>query len=166
MVFLENQGTRITGNACHWIDLCQFFLGDSVTPVELTLINSFCSKDDCILSVKYNNGSIASIALTDKGNNLRGVQEYIEVKQNNCTYIIDDFLSFTEIDNFGKKVKLRKLYRDKGHKKMYETFITDVQKGSISFQYSYDALEKVGTVTTLFSQMLKKDIYHMYTLLV
>lgn len=151
-----NQGTRITGNACHWIDICQYFVQDK--PIKLQLTHSTLSQDDCVLLITYQNGSVAVIMLTDKGNDLRGVQETIEVKQANTTYRLDDMIRLI-VDTPDKgRIKTHKLIRDKGHKRMYQQFQKDIVAGSISEQYPLEDLEVVSRITYEFSSMLMENI--------
>jgi predicted dehydrogenase len=151
-----NQGTRITGNACHWIDLCQYFTQDK--PIKIQLARSNLSKDDCALLISYKNGSFAVITLTDKGNDLRGVQETIEIKQANFTFRLDDMLRLTVDSPQAGRIIKRSIIRDKGHKRMYEQFAKDIAKGEISEQYPLTDLEIVSRVTFEFSEMLKHNI--------
>lgn len=154
--FWPNQGTRITGNACHWIDICQYFV--SQRPEKIVITSSKKSSDDCVLVISYFDGSLAVISLTDKGNDLRGVQESIEIKQTNCTYRLDDMLRLV-IDQPGKSRKVfRKLIRDKGHKRMYESFARDVKHGVVQDQYPLTDLEIVSKLTYEFSRMLVNGI--------
>lgn len=151
-----NQGTRITGNACHWIDICQYFINQR--PVKMVIASSTKSSDDCVLVISYIDGSLAVISLTDKGNDLRGVQESIEIKQANCTYRLDDMLRLV-IDQPGKSRKVfNKLIRDKGHKRMYESFAKDVKRGAVHDQYPLTDLEIVSKLTYEFSRMLVNGI--------
>lgn len=150
--FWPNQGTRITGNACHWIDICQYFINKK--PVKISLSSSIVSPDDCVLVISYEDGSLAVISLSDKGNDMRGVQETIEIKQANSTFRLDDMLRLT-VDKPGRMRKTyRRLIRDKGHKRMYQTFSRDIKKGTISNQYPLADLEIVCKLTFEFSRML------------
>lgn len=153
----KNQGTRITGNGCHWIDLCQFLIDSN--PVKLNLIHSDKDKDDCVLIIKYEDGSVVSIFMSDKGNNLRGVQERIEIKKDNLTLLIDDYCSLT-VDTDKGRSKKRRLVRDKGHKKMYQAFKRKIDndlhdKEPFETTYPLKDLKIVTKVTSTFSKMLQ-----------
>lgn len=150
--FWPNQGTRITGNACHWIDICQYFINKK--PVKISLTSSIVSPDDCVLVISYEEGSLAVISLCDKGNDMRGVQETIEIKQANSTFRLDDMLRLT-VDKPGRMRKTyRRLIRDKGHKRMYQAFARDIKNGTVSNQYPLADLEVVCKLTFEFSRML------------
>ncbi len=153
-----NQGTRLTGNACHWIDLCQYLIGSE--PIELTVNRSQNSMDDCCLVVCYKNGSLATMTFTDKGCGTRGVQELIEVKQNDATYRIDDMLSLT-VDKMNRTRSVyRSVKRDKGHKRMYESFSRSVLGGRIQSQYPLTDLELVSEIMCTASTMLINNERH------
>jgi len=124
----------------------------------MVIASSTKSPDDCVLVISYIDGSLAVISLTDKGNDLRGVQESIEIKQANCTYRLDDMLRLV-IDQPGKSRKVfKKLIRDKGHKRMYESFAKDVKRGVVQDQYPLKDLELVSKLTYEFSRMLVNGI--------
>lgn len=130
--FWENQGTRITGNACHWIDLCQFFI-DSI-PISVTLSSSTMTRDDVSIIIRYEDGSLATLSLSDKGNQLRGVQEFIEIRENNLTIRIEDFVKLTAYSDRYNSVS-RSLIRDKGHLKMYKEFNKNIKSEKFETKY-------------------------------
>lgn len=147
-----NQGTRITGNACHWLDLCQWFVDSE--PDTLLLNFSPTNSDDCILCVSYEDGSLVSITLTDKGNDLRGVQEYIEIKESNRTIRIDDFIRLEITNNEGVKKVRRYVRRDKGHARMYQAFKDNVDSKEFVTRYPKADFNRVAKMVYTFSQML------------
>ncbi|MBK1885435.1 hypothetical protein [Marinobacter sp. DY40_1A1] len=154
--FWPNQGTRITGNACHWIDMCQWFV--NTKPTHLNLLSSCADKDDCVLAISYQDGSLASIFLSDKGNSLRGVQESIKVKQDGQTFVLNDMTELFTLKKSGASKRIIRLKRDKGHRRMYDNFLNDVQKGRISNQYPLEDLEFVSRVMAEFSDMLERNV--------
>ncbi len=126
--FWPSQGTRITGNACHWIDLGRYFI--RAAPERLVLMGPHGNERDGTISlvVCYADGSRANIVVTDNGNALRGVQEYIELRRGDVTVTIDDFLRLRVEDGARQSVR-RRLIRDKGHDRMYARFIENVRTG-------------------------------------
>lgn len=109
-----NQGTRITGNLCHWIDLAYHLIGGR--PVELKLLNS---GDDLNLAILFEDGSLANLIATDLGDDLPGVTERIEVRGGDTTVLIDDFRRL-EISAPDRRRVVRSRRREKGHHPMYE----------------------------------------------
>jgi len=155
----KNQGTRITGNVVHWFDLANFWI-DSI-PIEINLISNPFDPETSSISVLFKNGSILNITASDMGNSLRGVQEKIEVRFDNETIFIDDFLSLTHIKNNGLKFKKSNLLRDKGHNAMYKNFIKIINKVKSS-DYSVIDLINSSVVTFYSSYMLQNNIRNMH----
>ena len=116
--FWPNQGTRITGNLCHWVDLAVYWV--DVLPTVLTLTKS-AGGDDLVLTIAFEDGSLVNLFPTEAGNSLRGVQERIEIKYDDCTIWIDDFLKMIIYEGREKTVR-RKILRNKGHDQMYKRF--------------------------------------------
>jgi len=148
----ENQGTRITGNACHWIDLCQYLIDSR--PISLVVESSNKNSDDCVIVICYENGSIANMMLSDKGNDLRGVQERIEIKESNKTIFIDDFICTEFTYKNGSRKKKKSFKRIKGHQLMYKEFIKNINSSNFSTKYPLEDLIYVAGVTMQASEML------------
>jgi len=151
--FWPNQGTRITGNLCHWIDLVYFWLKSR--PIELSLLNS----DDSInLSLLFEDGSLVSITASDIGNNLRGVQERVEIRMAEVTIFIDDYRKMVIYDN-GKEIIKRKFLRDKGHDGMYKRFLNAIASNE-SPEYQDDDIFWVSYITDKASEMFLNNQRH------
>ncbi|WP_422107355.1 Gfo/Idh/MocA family protein [Winogradskyella sp.] len=153
----NNQGTRLTGNVVHWIDLANYWINSEPKTIVMNFSDS--SLDDFNLSISYENGSLANITCSDKGNSLRGVQELIELRFGQETILIEDDLIFKHIRSNGKKTVKRFLIRNKGHKNMYKSFHENLKDNL--FEYSLDDLRRTSLVTTKSAGMLmeKKHIY-------
>ena len=137
----KNQGTRITGNLVHWIDLSIYWI-DSL-PIEINMLTD--DTDTLVMSILFENGSIVNISVGDEGNSLRGVQEFIEIRYDNETIKINDYLDFVWLDINGKKKKSSRLTRNKGHDLMYQ----ELFKNNINNKRSYrvDDLIKTSVLT-------------------
>jgi predicted dehydrogenase len=143
-----NQGTRVTGNVCHWLDLAYHLIG--VTPLEMTLAQT---GDTVTLAVKFEDGSLATIVATDHGDDLPGVTERIEVRGGGTTMVVDDFRRLEVSSAAGRSVR-RRLRRDKGHAAMYE----DLRRrwlADASPAYPTEDLYRVGSLTEAASEMLR-----------
>ena len=140
----KNQGTRIAGNLTHWIDLAVFWINGS--PIEINLLNS-SSKDETIaVSILFSEGSLVNINVSDKGNSLRGVQETIEIRTENETFLIEDYLKYTRIRNDGSKTIKKILKRDKGHDAMYK-HLTEIYNNKKSITYTkFDLIKSALTI--------------------
>jgi predicted dehydrogenase len=154
--YWPNQETRITGNMSHWIDLGIFFIQSS--PVSITAISA--SKqfpgDESTVVVLFEDGSLLTLIASDRGNRLRGVQEYIDIRCADLTITIDDFLKM-KVQNSGHQKIYRKITRDKGHKRMYEDFIYDIQNGN-NAKYPNKDLCLSTTLYLSISSMLLSNI--------
>ncbi len=150
--FWDHQGTRITGNVVHWIDLANYWIQSD--PVEINVMASPDNRENVAISVLFRNGSLLNITASDQGNSLRGVQEKIEVRYGNETVFIDDFNQFVQYRNNGRMKKRRKLRRYKGHSEMYRNF-SKIIEGKDSYEYSVRDLINTSVVTFYASDMLK-----------
>ena len=78
--------------------------------------------DEASVTIAFEDGSLLILLASDRGNRLRGVQEYIEIRRADLTVKIHDFLRM-DVEKGGKKRVLRRIIRDKGHKAMYNDFV-------------------------------------------
>lgn len=153
--FWKNQGTRITGNLTHWIDLAVYWINGS--PLEINLLSS-PSKDETIaVSILFSEGSLVNITVSDKGNSLRGVQEQIEIRTENETFFIEDYLKYTRVKTDGAKTIKRKLKRVKGHDAMYK-HLTKVYNNEVPISYTKEELIKSTMTTYHVSRMYQENV--------
>ncbi len=120
--YWPSQGTRIVGNLTHWIDLGVHLIG--ARPISFNCMSSSDKflADEASIAVQFDDGSQLNLVATDRGNGLRGIQELIDIRKNNLTIKIDDFLNFT-VQNGGVQSQTKSFRRDKGHKMMYQDFL-------------------------------------------
>jgi predicted dehydrogenase len=123
--FWPNQGTRITGNLCHWIDLAVFLLDSGSVPVSLTLSprvsdSAQAIDEERVLTVTFEDGSLLTILATSRGDDIRGVQEQIEIRKGRTTITIDDLWKM-RVRRGGVDHHSRTLFRHKAHADMYRT---------------------------------------------
>jgi predicted dehydrogenase len=121
--FWPNQGTRITGNLCHWIDLAVFFLEDQPLPVSVTLSPRMPgtepgSDEERVLTVTFEDGSLLTVLGTTRGDDIRGVQEQLDIRRGKITISIDDLWKM-RVRSGGIERYSRTLFRDKAHTAMY-----------------------------------------------
>jgi predicted dehydrogenase len=131
--FWPNQGTRITGNLCHWIDLAVFLIGDGALPVSLTLSPAVpgtdpASDEERVLTVTFDDGSLLTILATIRGDDIRGVQEQMEIRRGRVTITIDDLWKLRTRSE-GVDRRSRTLFRDKAHATMYREALGRVAAG-------------------------------------
>jgi len=158
--FWPAQRSRITGNACHWLDVGRYFI--KAAPERLTLVGpdggpaghpeTGDANDPISIVVSYADGSRLVVVVTDCGNSLRGVQEFIELRRGDMTVTIDDFLRM-RVQAGGRQSFRRRLIRDKGHNRMYGRFVENVRDGR-GVDYPDDDLTATSTQYLLASEAL------------
>ena len=128
-----NQGTRITGNLCHWIDLAVFLLEEDLIPNTVTLSPAtFGSErsidEERVLAVTFDDGSLLTIVATGRGDDIRGVQEQIEIRKGRTTIMVDDLWRM-RVRRDGIDHRSRTLFRHKAHGEMYGSALQRVSRG-------------------------------------
>ncbi len=146
-------GGRIIGEVCHFIDYCSFIAGSKINAISAYAMKDPSGLSDTItISMKMENGSIASIAYFSNGNKDLP-KEYIEVFNGGLVGIIEDF---KELRLMGPKgTRKEKSVMDKGHKAEVDAFIRSVNDGTpcpIPFDeiynttdYTFKAIESIIT---------------------
>jgi len=148
-----NQGTRITGNVCHWIDLLWYWLRQR--PVELALLNT---EESVCLSLLLEGGALANITATDRGDDLEGVSEQIDVLGGDTTLTLRNFQELV-IRSQGHRRRIGRVRRDKGHLAMYR----DLKRrwlADLPAAYDSDSLYWVAWMTAAAAAMLQSGERH------
>jgi len=141
-----NQGTRITGNLCHWIDLVWSLI--EKRPIEFTLLNS---SDSVVLGMLFEDGTLANLTATDLGDDLPGVQEYLEFRGGSTKIEVRDFKTLL-LSGDGRSERVSLFRPDKGHTAMYQQLRKNWLNG-LPPVYSAEALGWVSYMTDVASQM-------------
>ena len=128
-----NQGTRITGNLCHWIDLAVFLLEGTPIPITVTLSPAIpglepAIDEERVLTVTFDDGSLLTIVATGRGDDIRGVQEQIEIRKGRTTIMVDDLWRM-RVRRDGIDHRSRTLFRHKAHSQMYRAALRQVSRG-------------------------------------
>lgn len=153
--FWPNQGTRITGNLTHWLDLAVFWINGK--PVEINLMASPSKDETMAVSVLFSDGSLVNITVSDKGNSLRGVQENIEVRTKDETVNIEDYTRYSWTSSNGRKQIVNKSIRNKGHDAMYKHLVK-AYHNKAEVKYTKEDLLKSATLTYYVSEMFTKGL--------
>ena len=154
------QGGRIIGEACHFID-CMTFLADSrpvsVYAESITSDNTqVTDADNVSILVKFANGSIGTLIYLANGDKAVA-KEYCEISGGGRSVIMNNFNSATFFAN-GKKHQ-HKYNGDKGHASEVKAFINTLQ-GKEDTIISFDSLVDTTLVTlkAVASLTLKKPL--------
>ena len=156
--FWPNQGTRITGNLTHWLDLAVFWINGE--PVEINLMASPSKDETMAVSVLFSDGSLVNITVSDKGNSLRGVQENIEVRTKDETVNIQDYTRYSWTSINGRKFTVNKSIRNKGHDAMYKHLVKTYHNKA-EVKYTREDLLKSALTTFYVSKMYKEGIRNL-----
>jgi predicted dehydrogenase len=156
--YWPTQGTRVTGNLCHWIDLGIYFIQQN--PVSITAISASDKfpADEISVAVVFADGSLLTLIASDRGNQLRGVQEFIEIRRGDTTITIDDFLKM-KVQKGGSQKFYRRIIRDKGHKQMYKKFLYLVNNNMNALYPNRDLFLSTNLYLSI-SKMLLSNVKH------
>jgi predicted dehydrogenase/threonine dehydrogenase-like Zn-dependent dehydrogenase len=130
-------GGRIIGEACHFIDLMQYYTGADPVKVYAECINTMNDKqkndDNVSITVKFSDGSVGNLVYVANGDKSLP-KERIEIFGGNIVFVIDDFnKGLLYRNNKEKQIKTS----GKGHRQEVESFIKAVESGGpmpISFK--------------------------------
>ena len=109
-------GGRIIGEACHFIDLCNYLIDEEILSADIKSIpvnnKGINSDDNFIITIKYRDGSLANIFYTSLGG-AKQSKELLEVYYEGNSFVIDDFINYLQYSKSDKKeIKLKE--QDKG----------------------------------------------------
>ncbi|HEX3108191.1 MAG TPA: Gfo/Idh/MocA family oxidoreductase, partial [Thermoanaerobaculia bacterium] len=148
-----NQGTRITGNACHWIDLA--FSLVRAAPAEISVLHS---RDDVSIAILFKDGSLFTLVASDSGSDLAGVEETIDMRAGDTSVFIHDYREC--VIKRGASVRtLRRRLRDRGHDAMYRDLRKRWRQG-LPPAYPQEAMFPVAYMTFHAARMFAADERH------
>lgn len=136
------QGGRIIGEGCHFIDTMQFLTGARPVGVQAAAIRSenveVRNADTVSITITFDNGSVGTLLYYANG--AKSIpKEYCEVYGAGRTAVMDDFRRVTLAS--GTKSTVKKFDGSKGHREEVQATIEAMQTGAplpISFQSLYD----------------------------
>ena len=143
-----SEGGRIIGEACHIIDLMQSIVNAPVielTSSELTpSTNYYSNEDNKSFTLKFEDGSIASIDYFSCGNSNLS-KEFMEIHFDGNSIVMNDFKSLT---GYGVKLKEFNLSTsDKGHLEELEALYNALKNNNTQFPISLNDLFSNSWVT-------------------
>ncbi|MGH7477135.1 MAG: Gfo/Idh/MocA family protein [Longimicrobiales bacterium] len=146
----STQGTRVTGNGCHWLDLFQWLHGGRASRVRVSGTDARFS-----IGVEYEDGSVATLVASEDGDAAAGVQESIELRGAGATLRLDDFRSL-RVERRGRRRTQRARLRDKGHAAMYADLRARWLSGGPP-RYPLEDIERVARLTAAAAALLDAD---------
>ncbi|MFW6130256.1 MAG: bi-domain-containing oxidoreductase, partial [Atribacterota bacterium] len=111
----EEQGGRIIGEMCHFVDLMQYITSSVPVQVYASGIRGsgkFKNDDNLGCIIKFEDGSAANIVYTSKGSK-KYPREMFEIYQNESVYYLEDFKKALKVKS-GKKKKNNLSSQDMG----------------------------------------------------
>jgi len=152
--WVHENGGRIVGEACHIIDLMNFFTESKIKSVSYENLspktNYLSSTDNKSIILKYIDGSIATIEYFACGNK-QFPKEYMEIHFDGKTIVMNDYKSLKGYGVNIKNIKTKK--SDKGHieelERLYDSVIGNSSEWSIAF---WDMVQTTN-VTLLISKV-------------
>lgn len=158
--FWPNQGTRITGNLCHWIDLAVYLIDGSPLPVSITLSPRMPgaepgSDEERVLTVTFDDGSLLTVLGTTRGDDIRGVQEQMDIRRGHTTISVDDLWKY-RVRSDGIERYGRTLFRDKAHTTMYREGLGRIRAGQPSV-YPVRDMVVVSAIQIAASDLARTD---------
>jgi predicted dehydrogenase len=122
------QGGRIIGEACHFIDLLQYFAGARPTQVSsMALPNQGKYRDDNVsMTFSFADGSVGTVLYVANGD--KSVpKEYLEISGEGKTAILTDYRHLALMA--GGRSRTFKQAQDKGHRAEMLAFVDAVRTG-------------------------------------
>jgi predicted dehydrogenase/threonine dehydrogenase-like Zn-dependent dehydrogenase len=109
-------GGRIIGEACHIIDLMNFFIDSEIISINVTSVHPktsyYSPNDNKSFILNYQDGSIAAIDYFSTGNTHLS-KEYMEIHFDGKSIVLNDYRS---LEGYGLKIKnIKTSFSDKGH---------------------------------------------------
>ncbi len=129
----EIGGGRILGEACHFVDLLSFLVGERPARVQAAAgRKSGAARDvraveDVAVSIEFSGGSAASLVYSSGGDS-SVAKEYVEVTAGGRHVVIDDFRSVT-LAHRGRSKRRNIRPQDKGQEAMLAAEIDAVRSG-------------------------------------
>ncbi len=157
--YWPKEGTRVTGNLCHWIDLAIYLLGPDSHPIEMTVsgpATPYHPDEERILNVIFRDGSSVTVAVTVRGDSTMGVQELIDVRRGDLSIRIDDYRRLVAT-RAGRVIDRRTGWRDKGHDAMYREALRRMKNNSHA-QYASEDLRRTTLLTVTATEMIRSGL--------
>lgn len=114
--YKPEEGGRVLGNLCHWIDFTLAMAGVDAFPVTIVPARHSQSDSNIAVSYVFANGTVAAITFSAKGHTFEGVMERLSIHKGDILITMDDYRVMTVRRGASKKRYVNYL-RDHGHKR-------------------------------------------------
>ena len=142
----EQGGGRIIGEACHFIDLSQYFTDSNPARVHAFCMDtddqSLVPQDNIVIIIKFEDGSVGSIGYFAEGGKALP-KERCEITGGGRTAVIDNF---TRLEMYGTSKRTKK-FKGKGHSEEIKDFISSLKNGEPAIPLT----SQIATTLTTFA---------------
>ena len=125
---MEVGGGRIVGEACHYMDICNYLTSSKIKSICMNSMGKSKSQntDNASILLKFEDGSNATLNYFSNGAKSYS-KERIEVYSNESTWIMDNFRN--TIGYNAPKFKKVSTSLDKGHQMQFNKYIHHLKNG-------------------------------------
>lgn len=114
--FAAEEGGRVLGNLCHWLDLSLQLVGsEGMFPCTIVPSSPPGSDNNFVLTIQCADGSLVAITFSAKGHTFEGVRELMNGHRGSTLAVLRDFKE-TRIEAGSSRKVYRSQYRDHGHR--------------------------------------------------
>ena len=143
-----DQGGRIVGEGCHFVDTCSALVSAAVDSVYAAATRSnnveVIGEDTATIVVTYADGSIATVIYVANGST-RVAKEYLEASSGGATAVLHDFVKLTLASDH-RRGRTRSFGGGKGHAEEVAHFVRAV-RGQAEPAFTVDGLIETTRVT-------------------
>jgi len=155
----ENGG-RIIGEGCHFVDTLQFLTGSHPVSVYATAVvsndKSMPDQDNICATIQFKNGSVGTIEYISDGDK-NYPKEQIMVTGGRSNIFFDNFRKIIHYRN-GKTKKYAGFKGSKGHEEEMKVFIQSIISGKMPISWESLKLTSLATQAIIDSQRSQKLI--------
>ena len=109
------EGGRVLGNLCHWTDFCLRAVGPDAFPIRIVPTRDRQADINCAVALHFADGSIATLAFSEKEPPLDGVRETLVAQRGRVLLRLEDFDRLV-IDRDASHRVIAPWFRDHGHR--------------------------------------------------
>lgn len=154
-VHSEEGGGRIIGEMCHIIDLCSYLVDSEPASISVDSVKNtgkVSQRDNLVVTISYDDGSLATILYTAVGNMKSGKER--------CSIYFDrktiEMLDYKDLAGYGVRFKVTKDKRqNKGHLEELKVMYEAMRKG-IKYPIKSDCLKNTSVTTFLIEEACKQ----------
>jgi predicted dehydrogenase len=126
----SEQGGRVIGEVCHFVDLLLFLAGSQPVRVHGAGMKATdrYGDDNVVATLNFENGSVGTITYAANGDKSFS-KERLEVFGGGSAAVLEDFRSLLLVRNGRRQQSKSTLQQDKGHRGEWEAFARSIREG-------------------------------------